>query len=332
MLKKDVPDCMLKYLERFTKEFNTMIKREGDNFAQTQLEQRFNIIEGVSWIIYGTAFLLGFIPTKSDIHSYNWNFHLGMGIFMFIAAVILVINISNNEYKKKVKNKLFPKLLKVFSKDINYGRNGVISANTFDKSNLFKKNVCFVSVDDTRDAFGGVYNEVYFRACEAEITWDNGKQGKQREETILFKGLALSFVLNKKLDSNIHIYTKSIFNRPPKGYEKVELEYEKFNRKYDVYVRKNDNDTGQIEARYLLNVSFMERLVGLQTAFRVRKMKCSVLNNDMIILLYTTKDLFEINHLFKDVKDLKQYKHLFNEFASVLSFIDVLKLSSNTKL
>ena len=67
-------------------------------------------------------------------------------------------------------------------------------------------------------------------------------------------------------------------------------------------------------------------------AFKVKKFKCSVFEDEMLILLYKTKDLFEMNHLFKDVKDPAQYEKLFNEFASVLSFIDVLKLSSSTKL
>ena len=52
----------------------------------------------------------------------------------------------------------------------------------------------------------------------------------------------------------------------------------------------------------------------------------------MLILLQTNKDLFEMNHFFGKIDDVKQYEHLFNEFASVLSFIDVLNLSSKTHL
>ena len=252
---------------------------------------------------------------------------------MFVGAVILVISLCNEDYKKAVKKVLFPKLLKTFSKEISYYPvGGAISYDVFDKSNLLRKKVCYIDTDETKDAFGGIYNEVFFKVCEAEITWNNWKTGKERTESTLFKGLALYFRLDKNINANIHIYSKSIFNKAPRGYEKVRFEYEKFNDKYSVYASATDKAAGQIEARYLLNVAFLEMLMSLQTAFRVRKMRCSVYDNNMLILLYTTKDLFEINHLFKDVRDMNQYKHLFNEFASVLAFIDTLNLSSKTKL
>lgn len=49
-------------------------------------------------------------------------------------------------------------------------------------------------------------------------------------------------------------------------------------------------------------------------------------------MLATKRDLFEINHLFCQIEDIKQYYSLFGEFASVLSFIDVLNLQSKTGL
>ena len=333
MYKNDVPKCMNKYLESFTAEFSKMIREHGNEFRSVQCEQREIIYASkFSWIVYAVAFAIGFVPGKNEA-VYDVTFHFYAGVFLFVLAVILVISVCNSEYKKAVKKKLFPKLLSVFSKDIKYcPKGGAISSSIFDKSKLLKREVHYVDTDDTKDVFSGEYNGVYFRACEVDITWDNGKTGKQREESTLFHGLALYFVLEKNIDANVHIYSKSIFNKTPKGYEKVEFESEKFNKKYDVYAQSTDNTEGQIEARYLLNVAFLERLMSLQTAFRVRKMRCSVFDDNMVILLYTTKDLFEINHLFRDVRDLKQYKHLFNEFASVLSFIDVLNLASKTKL
>ena len=105
-----------------------------------------------------------------------------------------------------------------------------------------------------------------------------------------------------------------------------------FNKKYNVYVQKGSNADGQVEARYLFNTVFLERFMQLQTSFRVNKMQCSIYGNSMLILLATNKDLFEMNHLFKRIDDIHQYQHLFDEFASVLSFIDVLNLSSRTGL
>lgn len=139
--------------------------------------------------------------------------------------------------------------------------------------------------------------------------------------------------MQKKIKSRVLIYSKSNFNKAPKGFEKVEFEYEKFNQKYNVYVQKTQMEAvGQIEARYLFNTAFMDRFMQLQTSFKVNKMQCSIFGDSMLILLFTNRDLFELNLLFKKIDDINQYETLFDEFASVLSFIDVLNLSSRTGL
>ena len=142
----------------------------------------------------------------------------------------------------------------------------------------------------------------------------------------------MHFKMQKKIKFRVLIYSKNIFNRVPDRFEKVTMESEEFNKKYNVYVQKGSNADGQVEARYLFNTVFLERFMQLQTSFRVNKMQCSIYGNSMLILLATNKDLFEMNHLFKNIGDIHQYQHLFDEFASVLSFIDVLNLSSRTGL
>ena len=89
---------------------------------------------------------------------------------------------------------------------------------------------------------------------------------------------------------------------------------------------------GQIEARYLLTTMFMERLMQLEMAFPVDCIQCSIKDKEMLILLSTNKDLFEIGHILNSLNDITQYQNMFDEFASVLSFIDVLNLASKTGL
>ena len=43
-------------------------------------------------------------------------------------------------------------------------------------------------------------------------------------------------------------------------------------------------------------------------------------------------DLFELNNMLYRIDDMNQYKKLFDEFASVFSFLEVLNLSSKTGL
>ena len=281
------------------------------------------------WLIgYFVGFLMGLLPGK---HEYNYNFkeHLYLGIVFFVFAIYLAISIENKNYQKDIKQKLFPVLLNVFSKDIRYD-SGEISNYEYNASKLLKRSACYNTPDDR---FCGTYNNVPFVVSETEII--NVEKNKKNESTErrIFKGLVMHFKMKKSINSRVLIYSKNITNKVPKGFEKVTMESEVFNKKYNVYVEKNQTSSdGQIEARYLFNTVFLERFMQLQTSFRINKMKCSVYGKSILILLETRKDLFEMNHLFMNIGDIHQYHHLFDEFASVLSFIDVLNLSSRTGL
>ncbi len=97
-------------------------------------------------------------------------------------------------------------------------------------------------------------------------------------------------------------------------------------------MQNNPDSEGQVEARYLFNTAFLDRFMQLKTSFNVKKMSCSIYKNNVLVLLHTNKDLFEMNHLLSKIDDITQYHRLFDEFASVLSFIDVLNLASRTGL
>ena len=149
----------------------------------------------------------------------------------------------------------------------------------------------------------------------------------------MFKGVAMHFKMNKKIKSRVLILSKKIGQYVPPNYEKVNVEYNKFNKKYNVWVEKTQMEAGgQIEARYLLTTVFLDRFMQISTSFDIDEVQCSIFDDSMLILLSTNKDLFEMNHLFGRIDDIHQYDHLFDEFASVLSFIDVLNLASKTGL
>lgn len=319
--------CMNKYKNQFAIEF---AKTMQVNLPQWKSLQKSYIKKlYVEWIPgYFVGFLMGLLPGKHE-HNYNIKEHLYLGIVFFIVTIYIAISIENKNYQKDIKQKLFPKLLNVFSEYIVYN-SGEIPYQECNDSKLFKRRVCHASSDDK---FCGTYNNVPFVILETTLTnVERDKKGETTERD-LFKGLVLSFKMQKKINSRVLIYSKNISNQIPKGFEKVTMELESFNKKYNVYAEKNQTSSdGQIEARYLFNTLFLERFMQLHTSFRINKMRCSVYGDSILILLETRKDLFEMNHLFKNIGDIHQYQHLFDEFASVLSFIEVLNLSSRTRL
>ena len=321
-------NCMDKYRNDFTIRFAQLMQENLLVWKELQRQEKRSLYNKESIGGYFFAALLAFIPGKRE-REYNLKLHCVMAVIFFIGSIIINIGIKNKSYQDEIKRTLFPKLLKVFDKNITY-KFCTIERKLFNASELFKKEVTSTSFDDY---FGGVYNEVEFCVAEADLANVVTRKNRKPETTELFKGVAMRFKMNKKINSRVIICSKSLFSRTPKGYEKVELEYEKFNKKFNVWVKKNEDDCSeQIEARYLLNVSFLERFMQLKTSFKVGQMSCSIYGDTILVLLNTGKDVFEMNHLLGRIDDIGQYSRLFDEFASVLSFIDVLNLASKTKL
>ena len=352
-------NCMRKYINEFAIKFAVLMQKQLYNWKQIQSEERKNLYNLKSFGFYLLVILIGFIPGRNE-HDYSFTFHCWLSFFCLIGGIFMNIKWKNKAYQNKIKSKLFPELLKVFNENIHYSRGGGITSNSFfnqminynsisdfinksgeiytDKiipNNVFEDSNLYteeITQREDDDIFWGEYKDVEFFMNEVDFGWVSNS--RRRIYHSMFHGLAMKFSMNKNLSFRVLILTKHSFTKIPPNYERVTLEYEKFNKKYDVWVEKDEAQSGygQIEARYLLNTAFMERLLQIQTSFKVNKMCCSILNNRMLIMLSTNRDLFEMNHLLGKVDDVSQYNVLFDEFASVLSFIEVLNLSSKTHL
>lgn len=318
--------CMEKYRNDFAINFARIMQEKLPKWKKFQIEERKSLYSlGAIGGYLGTA-LLGFIPGKRE-YNYDLKLHCWIAVIFFIGAVITNIQWTNKTYQNRVKRTFFNDLLRVFGDKIFFDVK-VIPNSLFNSSKLYPRDIM---TRDDDDRFYGEYNGVDFVINETDFGWN--ANDKHRTYHSMFKGVAMHFKMNKEIKSRVLIMSKKLWNKVPKNYEKVVVEYEKFNKKYDVWVEKNTmGDPGQIEARYLLNTVFLDRFMQLQTSFRVSKIACSVYGGNMLVMLSTNRDLFEMNHLLGKIDDIRQYKHLFEEFASVLSFMEVLNLASKTKL
>ena len=318
--------CMEKYRNDFAINFARIMLEYLPKWKSFQSEERKSLYSLGAFGGYFVTALFGFVPGKRE-YNYDLKLHCWIAVFFFIFAVITNIQITNKTYQNRVKCTFFNDLLRVFGDKIFFA-NRVIPNSLFNSCQLYPRDI-MTRKDD--DRFYGEYNGVDFVINETDFGWN--ANDKHRTYHSMFKGVAMHFKMNKEIKSRVLIISKKLWNKVPKNYEKVVVEYEKFNKKYDVWVEKNAmGGLGQIEARYLLNTVFLDRFMQLQTSFRVSKIACSVYGENMLVMLSTNRDLFEMNHLLGKIDDIKQYKHLFEEFASVLSFMEVLNLASKTKL
>lgn len=107
---------------------------------------------------------------------------------------------------------------------------------------------------------------------------------------------------------------------------KVTLEDVTFNKRFDVY------SSDQTEARYMITTAFMERFYNIKTAFKAKNIKCSFIENKLIVAFQTNKDLFEFGSLFKSLESPKAINELYNELSSILQMVEYFKLDEKTRL
>ncbi len=106
----------------------------------------------------------------------------------------------------------------------------------------------------------------------------------------------------------------------------LKLEDVEFNKHFKAY------STDQVEGRYLITTTFMERFKKMQEAFQGTDYKCSFYKNSVLFAFATKKDHFEIGDLYTPLNTPKHMEKFFDELASILAMIDYFKLDEKTGL
>lgn len=251
------------------------------------------------------------------------------GIALFLGFLtIKTLPYIKKSFENSVKDVVMPVLCSCFE-DLNWLKIFYYEdENLFYDSNLMNKNFEYYAKYD--DIFYGTYNNVKYEILEAAFYYHNSFY-----ECPTWRGVIIKLDMNKTFKGNTVIeshkkakrgglmslfsYNYEEFQNGCKNYTK--LEDIDFNKKYDVIT------DDEVEARYLLTTSFMERLKNMKTAFKTEKIRCSFYNQYLLIRLESKKDLFSICSLFKKVDDSKQFFTLYEEIISIIKLIDHFKLN-----
>lgn len=219
-----------------------------------------------------------------------------------------------------LKRKCMSKLLRVFGNIKWYNNSEVIKTDEIHKTGLFK----VIADRFTDDEFVGDYHGVKFRMSETRF---------RVNEHVGFTGVILAFEANKPFESHTIIVSKLAPDRHRSlNLEPVILEDPKFCRDYNVY------SSDQIEARYLITPSLMERFRKLKVAFKTTDIACAFFKNKVIFALDNeglsglSKNLFEIDAYSAFTDDREAINIFYNELTSVLDMAAYFKLDEKTGL
>lgn len=174
------------------------------------------------------------------------------------------------------------------------------------------------------DMVQGVEDGVPFKFSDIQLTREKTFVGKNEdpEESILVGSFFIA-EFNKTFKHPVYVYSKKTFGGAMGSLsytgEKVRLEDPDFDKQFVVY------SPDQIEARFILTTSMMERLKSLR-----KRMGSNVYivfaNNNIYIANNNGKDRFEIGML-SSINRRESIVGYYNDLAEQLGIIDELKLN-----
>lgn len=220
-------------------------------------------------------------------------------------------------FENSIKEKIMPTVCSCFG-NMEWSHDHYSGGEVFSASGVVPS---FTS-EEYDDIFEGTFRDVNIEIIEPEYVRGSGKH----RQTV-FNGVIIKLDMNKPFTSHTVIKPNGLMHLSPLPELRfTELEDVEFNKKFDVYT----ND--EVDARYLITPSFMERLKKMETAFKASNVSCAFYGDLLIVALSTNKDIFSICSLAKPIDDSKQYFQMYEEIASIIKLIDHFKLNQKIGL
>lgn len=306
---------------------------------------------------FGGILFLFFLSCFTGVILYRniaLNNILGLIVLLILSSLIYWLTVPFKKYKKDAKKIIMPKFTKFFD-TISYSLNG----GGIDK-NILKKSDLFMKIDDVYcdDLFEGSYKGTKFQLAEQRIVaYMHTRNGCR--ETTLFNGILLQFQFGKKFKGQTIVKDKHgqffascvlaflvllmvvIAILDPtriqwvgfficymavltylywrKKYKNVYLEDVIFSKYWKVAT------TDQIEARYILTPSLMERILKIKKMFSAHSVRFAFFDDTVLIAISTNKDMFEISSFFSSATNYQRAKNVIAQFCSIFAIIDDIK-------
>nr|WP_275659013.1 DUF3137 domain-containing protein [Shewanella sp. Isolate11] len=229
------------------------------------------------------------------------------------------------DYKFNVKHIVFPHIFSYFGEDFSFSpRQGMSLAH-------LKLSKLLPDYDDAHfdDFVQGSHKGVAITINELKLTKEV-RRDKRTETQTQFQGVMVHLGSHKDFKGHTVVIKNrgglvNFFSGSFRGLSRVKLEDPRFEKQFDVF------STDQIEARYLLTVSFMERLQQLAKLFN-NKIQCAFYADSLLIMLASRENRFELGSIFNPATFEYEFSQINREMKQLFAIIEVLKLDVNIGL
>ena len=322
-INKELADLQANFLQYYRQNL-------GDKFEALETVRRdylFSFYKRCVFFSLLTAFIvflfvIGFFSEKflnSELSVYS--------LCLYIGIAWTILSQPFRSYKKNTKRLVMDKILAFFG-------NFTYSMHAATKDAVLKQSGLIGKFDNqyADDFFSGTYHGVKMQVSDEKLTVIVRTNKGSYEKTV-FDGIIIVLDMNKDFSGQTIVRSDwGMFNflmsRPRcqidfknKKLDKVVLEDSRFEKYFETF------SNNQVEARYVLTTAFMERILKVKKLFHGTKIEFSFFNNQLFILVPTSKDMFETTSLFTTTARYGKMREVVNQFYSIFSIIDLLKLN-----
>jgi hypothetical protein len=242
------------------------------------------------------------------------------GIGMNIIAVIVIAfgaayiakNIITKDYKRTFKRKIIKQLIGALDKNLHYNASGSVSQTHFKNSGLFSRSN--IGLYRGNDHVRGTVDGVAIEFSDLDVLDKRGNPFNKTSLDTIFHGLFIVSEFNK----NFHGTTIVLPDRTEKHFgsiiaqwmqsnklehtQRIKLDDPEFEKHFVVY------SDDQIEARYLLTSTMMQRLLSIKKRAKA-DLSVSFRGDRLYLAISFNRDLFEpdINQSLLSYKQANEY-------------------------
>ncbi|MBL7725891.1 MAG: DUF3137 domain-containing protein [Chitinophagaceae bacterium] len=304
------------------KDFNTFYAKELKELLIPQETERQKVkkLGTIGFVLLGVAILIFIVAAA----THNGVAGL-LGFIVIIPALIFLVlfGTTKKSFSEKFKETIVRKIIHFIDPSLTYSPHLSISKADYLNSGLFVEQPDRYSGDDYIE---GTHEKTFF--CFSELhTERKVSSGKSSHWETIFRGLFFIADFNKNFSGRTYVWSErnpqinfltKLFSSFAWNLEKVRLESVEFEKRFIVY------SSDQVEARYILTPSFMERIVRLQQLMG-EGTSLSFVDTNIHVAVPIKDELFE--PAIFSANDYNRLGDFYNTINIVFDIIDELKLN-----
>lgn len=242
-------------------------------------------------------------------------------IVIVVISVIIFITCINNKSKifsSFYKEEVVDEIIHAFCPNATYSPNSGVGEELFRNSRLFTSPDRYHAedlIEGCLDKTSFICSEVHAEERRARST----KNGVQYYWEDIFKGFLFIADFHKEFQGETTVLRDSFF-KIKMGASRVKMENPDFEKVFDVF------STNQIEARYLITPSMMERMLKLDSNFK-KGITISFRDSTILVAIPDSKNRFEAD-VWSSLSDMSILKSDFAVLQSLLDIVDELNLNT----